>query len=53
MKLRRMRGHAYAAHPKLRIGSFFPEEELERYPRVDRALVDAAAKMNATGEFFS
>lgn len=34
-KPRRMRGHAYAAHPKLRIGSFFPENELERYQHVD------------------
>lgn len=33
-KPRRMRGHAYAAHPKLRIGSFFPENELERYQHV-------------------
>lgn len=53
MKPRRMRGHAYAAHPKLGIGSLFPEKELERYPRAGHALVDATAKMYATGEFFS
>lgn len=52
-KPRRMRGHAYAAHPKLRIGSFFPEDELERFQRVERALVDAATKIYATGELFS
>ena len=52
-KPRRMRGHAYAAHPKLRIGSFFPEDELERYQRVDRALVAAVAEMYATGESLS
>lgn len=48
-----MRGHAYAAHPKLRIGSFFPEDELERYQRVDRALVAAVAETYATGESLS
>lgn len=48
-----MRGHAYAAHPKLRIGSFFPEDELERFQRVDRTLVDDATKIYATGELFS
>ena len=52
-KPRCMRGHAYTAHPKLSIGSFFPEDELERYQRVGRALVDAVAEMYATGEFFS
>ena len=35
--------------PKLRSGSFFPEDVLERYQRVDRALVAAVAKMYATG----
>ena len=35
--------------PKLRSGSFFPEDVLERYQRVDRALVVAVAEMYATG----
>lgn len=35
--------------PKLRSGSFFPEDVLERYQRVDRDLVAAAAEMYATG----
>ena len=35
--------------PKLRTGSFFPEDVLERYQRVDRALVAAVAEMYATG----
>ena len=35
--------------PKLRSGSFFPEDVLERYQRVDRALVAAVAEMYATG----
>lgn len=52
-KPHRVRGHTYAAHPELRIGSFFPKDELARFQRVDRALVNAAAKMCATGEFFS
>ena len=47
-KPRRMRGHAYAVHPKLRIDSFFPEDDLERFQLVDRALADAAAEMYAT-----
>ena len=34
---------------KLRTGSFFPEDVLERYQRVDRALVAAVAEMYATG----
>lgn len=34
---------------KLRSGSFFPEDVLERYQRVDRALVAAVAEMYATG----
>lgn len=50
---KKLRGHAYATHPKLRIGRFFPEVELERFQRVGRALVDAAAKIYATGELFS
>lgn len=37
----------------MHIGSFFPEDKLERYQRVDHALVDVAGKMYATGEFFS
>ena len=48
-----MRGHAYVAHPKLRNDSFFQEDELGHYRRVDRALLYAAAKMYATGELFS
>ena len=48
-----MRGHAYVAHPKLRNDSFFQEDELGRYRRVDRALLYAAAKMYATDELFS
>lgn len=35
--------------PKLRSGSFFPEDVLERYQRVDRALVAAVAEMYVTG----
>lgn len=35
--------------PKLRTGSFFPEDVVERYQRVDRAVVAAVAEMNATG----
>ena len=35
--------------PKLRTGSFFPEDVVERYQRVDRAVVAAAAEMYATG----
>ena len=35
--------------PKLRSGSFFPEDVVERYQRVDRAVVSAAAEMYATG----
>lgn len=44
-----MRGHAYAAYPRLRIGSLFTEGKLERYQRVDRALVAVVAEMLATG----
>lgn len=33
--------------PKLRTGNFFPDDMIERYQRVDRALV--AAEMHATG----
>lgn len=35
--------------PKLRTGSFFPEDVIERYQRVDRAVVAAVAEMYATG----
>lgn len=35
--------------PKLRSGSFFPEDVLERYQRADRAVVAAVAEMYATG----
>ena len=35
--------------PKLRTGSFFPEDIVERYQRVDRAVVAAVAEMYATG----
>ena len=35
--------------PKLRTGSFFPEDVVERYQRVDRAVVSAVAEMYATG----
>lgn len=34
---------------KLRSGSFFPEDVLERYQRVDRAVAAAVAEMCATG----
>lgn len=35
--------------PKLRSGSFFPEDVVERYQRVDRTVVAAVAEMYATG----
>ena len=35
--------------PKLRSGSFFPEDGITRYQRVDRALAAAVAEMYATG----
>ncbi len=35
--------------PKLRGGSFFPEDVIERYQRVDRALAAAVAEMRAGG----
>ena len=35
--------------PKLRSGSFFPENVVERYQCVDRAVVSAVAEMYATG----
>ena len=35
--------------PKLRSGSFFPEDVVERYQRVDHAVVSAVAEMCATG----
>lgn len=35
--------------PKLRSGSFFPEDLIERYCRVDRALVAAVAEMYVMG----
>lgn len=37
--------------PKLRTGSFFPEDVLERYQRVDRAFTAAAAEVYATGSW--
>ena len=35
--------------PKLRVGSFFPDDVIERYQRVDRAIVAAVAETCATG----
>ena len=35
--------------PRLRTGSFFPDDAIERHRRVDRALVAALAEMYATG----
>ncbi len=35
--------------PKLKSGSFFPEDVIERYQRVDRALATAVAEMYAGG----
>lgn len=35
--------------PKLRSGSFFPADIIERYQRVDRAVVAAVSEMYATG----
>lgn len=35
--------------PKLRTGSFFPDDVIERHQRADRALVAAVAEMYATG----
>lgn len=35
--------------PKLRTGSFFPDDVIERHRRADRALVAAVAEMYATG----
>ena len=35
--------------PKLRSGSFFPEDVVERYRRVGRAAASAAAEMHAAG----
>ena len=35
--------------PKLRSGSFFPDDVIDRHRRVDRALVAAVAEMYATG----
>lgn len=35
--------------PKLRSGSFFPEDVIERYQRVDRAVAAAVNEMYATG----
>lgn len=46
---RHLRRHADAAHPEARTGSFFPDDVIERYQRVDRALVAAVAEMYATG----
>ena len=44
-----LRGHPHARVPKLRQGSFFPEDVLTRYQGVDRALVAAVAETCATG----
>ena len=35
--------------PKLRTGSFFPDDVIERYQRVDRAIVAAVSEMYVTG----
>ncbi len=35
--------------PKLRTGSFFPDDVIGRYQRVDRAIVAAVAEMHAAG----
>ena len=35
--------------PKLRMGSYFPDDVIERYCRTDRAVVAAVAEMYATG----
>ena len=35
--------------PKLRTGSLFPDDVIERYQRVDRAIVAAVSEMYATG----
>ena len=35
--------------PKLRSGSFFPDDVIERHRRVDRALIAAGTEMHATG----
>ncbi len=35
--------------PKLRRGSYFPEDLIERYSRVDRAVVAAVAEMVSSG----
>lgn len=35
--------------PKLRRGTFFPDDVIERYCRIDRALVAAAAEMHVMG----
>ena len=35
--------------PKLRVGSFFPDDVIERYQRVDRAIVAAVSEMYVTG----
>jgi len=35
--------------PKLRTGSFFPDDVIERYQRVDRAIVAAVSEMYRTG----
>ncbi len=35
--------------PKLRMGSYFPDDMINRYSRTDRAVVAAVAEMYATG----
>ena len=42
---RRLRRTLTLRIPKLRTGSFFPDDVIERYQRVDRALVAAVAEM--------
>ncbi len=48
-KLKTCVGELTLRVPKLRSGSFFPEDVIERYQRVDRALAAAVAEMYATG----
>ncbi|MCC6103218.1 MAG: IS256 family transposase [Olegusella sp.] len=48
-KLRTCVGTLSLCVPKLRAGSFFPEDVIERYQRVDRAVVAAVAEMYRTG----
>lgn len=43
------RRRRHDAHPKSRIGSFFPEDVIERHRRVDHALFATVAEIHATG----